>query len=62
MPERIGIKAALNDLFLSIALPLLSMEATVAAAEEAEEEEEEAPSPETLANGEEHQAKTKSCF
>ena len=38
-PEQIRIKAALNDLFHSIALPLLSMEATVAAAEEAEEEE-----------------------
>ena len=36
-PERIRIKAALNYLFHSIALPLLSMEATVAAAEEAEE-------------------------
>ena len=36
----------------SISLPLLSMEATVAAAEEAEEEEEEgAPSPATLATG-----------
>ena len=36
-PERIRIKESLNDLFHSIALPLLSMETTVAAAEEAEE-------------------------
>ena len=53
-PERICIRSALNDIFHSIALPLLSMEATVAAAEEAEEEE-EAPSPSTLATEEEHQ-------
>ena len=60
-PERIRIKAALNNLFHSIALPLLSIEATVAAAEEAEEEE-EAPLPATLATGEEHQAKPRAAF
>ena len=60
-PERIRIKAALNDLFHSIALPLLSMEATVSAAEEAEEEE-EAQSPATLATGEEHRAKPRAAF
>ena len=38
-PERIRIRAALKDIFRYIALPLLSMETTVAAAEEAEEEE-----------------------
>ena len=60
-PERIRIKAALNDLFHSIAIPLLSIGATVAAAEEAEKQE-EAPSPATLATEEEHQAKPRACF
>ena len=60
-PERIRIRADLKDIFRYISLPLLSMEATVAAAEEAEEEE-EAPSPATLATGEEHQAKPRAAF
>ena len=61
-PERIQIKAALNDLFHSFELPLISMEATVAVAEEVEEEEEEAQSPATLATREEHQAKSRAAF
>ena len=60
-PERIRIRAALNYLFHSISLPLLSTEATVAASEDAEEEE-EAPSLATLATGEEHQAKPRAAL
>ena len=60
-PERIRIRADLNDLFHSIALLLLSTEATVAASEEAEEKE-EAPSPATMAIREEHQEKPRAAF
>ena len=55
-PSRIRIRAALNDLFHAIALPLVLMDAAVAAAD-SETEEEESPEAAAIREGE-HQEKS----